>query len=210
MLLLYPICEDLDKKEIAHLHSTMLLLYLTRNRSLLRLKNIYIPLCFYFIFCIADMILSHILIYIPLCFYFIRGTAPSGAVRERIYIPLCFYFIDILAEYAGEIDDIYIPLCFYFIKIKTIQQMCTSQFTFHYASTLSGIHAGSIRQSEYLHSTMLLLYPYRKLSPVTLIADLHSTMLLLYHLQTTQLILCRLHLHSTMLLLYPKDVSACI
>ena len=119
------------------LHSTMLLLYLRLRAFISSLCSIYIPLCFYFIFCIADMILSHILIYIPLCFYFIYVYSDYAVLLLLIYIPLCFYFILsapsrkqsrslnlhstmlLLYPYTpgvyANLNWIYIPLCFYFI-----------------------------------------------------------------------------------------------
>ena len=110
-----------------HLHSTLLLLYQywlldkneenyqftfhfasTLSRSLIR-KNlrcpIYIPLCFYFIWC-ADMTsgsLKHF-IYIPLCFYFIFSFCNGPYFSTNIYIPLCFYFIFEVQGFQRELS----------------------------------------------------------------------------------------------------------
>ena len=143
-----------------NLHSTMLLLYHRRKKSYKAEKNIYIPLCFYFIENSEDGITSERPIYIPLCFYFIEEhfTRRRGALfrftfhyastlsnNERrylsafftIYIPLCFYFIDCGKQQSEEIDIIYIPLCFYFIGLCICDTGLGRTFTFHYASTLS-------------------------------------------------------------------------
>ena len=122
---------------------------------------IYIPLCFYFILKRLCMKKTFEGIYIPLCFYFIsprhvRGEEggaylhstmlllylpliPAQAFSFSIYIPLCFYFIveDIIRKHLN--DGIYIPLCFYFIVFKTPDRCKKEEFTFHYASTLSGV-----------------------------------------------------------------------
>ena len=53
---------------------------------------------------------------------------------------------------------IYIPLCFYFIGGATGTDNNNEKFTFHYASTLSGVSRLCINTPQHLHSTMLLLY----------------------------------------------------
>ena len=81
-----------------------------------------------------------------------------------------------------------------------------SPFTFHYASTLSGVEAPSALTAKiftfHYASTLSIKTGYRRRA----ISNLHSTMLLLY--------LCPdlgwrewMHLHSTMLLLYQRRTS---
>ena len=78
----------------------------------------------------------------------------------QIYIPLCFYFINRLGIDWGLIWSIYIPLCFYFIISVILSSVtCSAWFTFHYASTLSAYVSWHTACHNYLHSTMLLLYP---------------------------------------------------
>ena len=62
------------------------------------------------------------------------------------------------------IRRIYIPLCFYFIYNERGFSIGTWTFTFHYASTLSGSSQwGQKIFTQYLHSTMLLLYRNKQL-----------------------------------------------
>ena len=160
----------------------MLLLYLKPSWLVIFRKNIYIPLCFYFIifwsYCpfirISNLHSTMLLLY-P---HWGAGTPGRGSrftfhyastlssllidqeVKKYIYIPLCFYFIDQQRTTTDRICFIYIPLCFYFIY--NIKEFRTSvfAFTFHYASTLSH-HRPSMNDfvHTHLHSTMLLLYP---------------------------------------------------
>ena len=123
-------------------------------------ESIYIPLCFYFIGKKPDYRTTVKTIYIPLCFYFIlircsqrRQTtlftfhyastlSSCRCYKEfwiRIYIPLCFYFIPFIVLDSEKLIFIYIPLCFYFILRFAIVKELMKPFTFHYASTLSGL-----------------------------------------------------------------------
>ena len=151
---------------------------------------------------------------------------PWGVLPPRagIYIPLCFYFIDIGEWPSCNISLIYIPLCFYFIEDGSIGKMQYYVFTFHYASTLSGIRTvvlfvgssiyiplcfyfiprGSRHlclTMKYLHSTMLLLYRWRLLvviSPCPIYIPLCFYFIRNFR-KSAEL---SLYLHSTMLLLY--------
>ena len=187
----------------------MLLLYLATGEQYHTLKNIYIPLCFYFIFLPRRSRQPGTLIYIPLCFYFI---SPNGIElvwtdvftfhyastlsclvelthhsMNWIYIPLCFYFIQ-PGLHGNEVSvKIYIPLCFYFIKGEEYAYIKIYRFTFHYASTLS------------------ISGPYRSMCMV----NLHSTMLLLYQPARSSTLNHKYHLHSTMLLLYRSLSRRC-
>ena len=119
-----------------YLHSTMLLLYLSRIRSTQVLWNIYIPLCFYFI---------GLQRWLQKCFtkftFHYASTLSQGYFQPRPVRPnlhstmLLLYRFWIWFIWCNL--PIYIPLCFYFI-------LC--------------IHL-HCRNLSYLHSTMLLLYP---------------------------------------------------
>ena len=123
-------------------------------------RQIYIPLCFYFIRLSGIIQGQFNFIYIPLCFYFILpgyilARLPCANLHSTmlllypnnhhmyaqvllIYIPLCFYFIFLSNPTLFDILLIYIPLCFYFIQ---------------------SFRVSSYASSANLHSTMLLLYP---------------------------------------------------
>ena len=99
-------------------------------------------------------------------------------------------------------NNIYIPLCFYFIFLGHLNAFSGSEFTFHYASTLSFIASPVSATAAYLHSTMLLLYPetVNIMGPQGPAFTFHYASTLsrpaqiVHHIQTD--------LHSTMLLLY--------
>ena len=73
MLLLYPENVSRSLAIEPNLHSTMLLLYLR----------------------VIDNDGIEKEIYIPLCFYFICDVPHAEQVTYNIYIPLCFYFISL-------------------------------------------------------------------------------------------------------------------
>ena len=184
---------------------------------------IYIPLCFYFIGwcgderdrCIVNLHSTMLLLY--------RFSLPQQQNSCPIYIPLCFYFIELeKREISSEIE-------FTFHYASTLSSMSRweerrfKKFTFHYASTLSEQKLQLIRQTKYLHSTILLLYrKSRKMKRMMMIFTFHYASTLscagratlrikiqfTFHYASTlsQLILyffqCSAHLHSTMLLLY--------
>ena len=158
MLLLYHKCGCLSYEYIWHLHSIMLLLYLCSLFVRQYVFPIYIPLCFYFISlrkCLRKPLLSF-------TFHYASTLSKRRHGRKRdcnkIYIPLCFYFIEIMNEKADRQIQIYIPLCFYFILSRLIQCLKCFEFTFHYASTLSGLGSFLPGIRNNLHSIMLLLY----------------------------------------------------
>ena len=137
----------------------MLLLYLMASGLRTVFCLIYIPLCFYFIHaCCFNSIRDR-----KFTFHYastLSGTSAWNFVRlPSIYIPLCFYFIEEpVFRYREASKEIYIPLCFYFIDIRSIEESWDDEFTFHYASTLSGTETILSRLFSYLHSIMLLLY----------------------------------------------------
>ena len=55
-------------------------------------------------------------IYIPLCFYYIYPSAINVRILINIYIPLCFYYIEAGQSLKEAFESIYIPLCFYYIQ----------------------------------------------------------------------------------------------
>ena len=162
MLLLYLVCNAFLRRQAAHLHSTMLLLYPKWDKLEKRNGQIYIPLCFYFIY-------STPVLY-RLCICYLHST-------------MLLLYPQISEDEVNELSHIYIPLCFYFIRIEPYKHGREAAFTFHYASTLSQglmrirrnlssftFHYASTLSKKvilvdllftYLHSTMLLLYPGR-------------------------------------------------
>ena len=143
------------------LHSTMLLLYLSADRTGRCVWWIYIPLCFYFINRRGHRRWITNIIYIPLCFYFIgayRGgvrdfcseftfhyasTLSAADLKNLIWLKNLHSTMLLLYRASPQhmlhhISIIYIPLCFYFIEKGQCSIIVNSEFTFHYASTLSG------------------------------------------------------------------------
>ena len=57
-----------------------------------------------------------------------------------------------------KISWLYIPLCFYYIKQSFSVILKSTNFTFHYASTISLASPSNTMSVSSLHSTMLLLY----------------------------------------------------
>ena len=95
----YRVADERDRFTF-HYAST-----LSRVRSAVEkhIFQIYIPLCFYFIYKVILIVLQRYVIYIPLCFYFISYASFCYPVWSFIYIPLCFYFIpQILTVYTHQ------------------------------------------------------------------------------------------------------------
>ena len=182
MLLLYHLCDDrgIDCKPIYiplcfyfikvwwkaaqdvgnYLHSTMLLLY--RSGSICGPMTA-TTFTFHYASTLSRRGSAQVKEHFSFTFHYAstlseRSQPPAGA-RVYIYIPLCFYFIDKECHERLKIVLIYIPLCFYFIrKYNLCIRIHLSQFTFHYASTLSKAAGGRNDRAVNLHSTMLLLY----------------------------------------------------
>ena len=157
MLLLYRLLRLRIKFPSFYLHSTMLLLYLD-DYYMPQMANIF---TFHYASTLSRRLLVFKLmrqIYIPLCFYFIVWLYCPRWYMEEIYIPLCFYFI---AEYFVDNISGYI-FTFHYASTLSTDTGCSAgsetQFTFHYASTLS--LPDELKQAILcnLHSTMLLLY----------------------------------------------------
>ena len=161
----------------------MLLLYLDASIYGTRWKQIYIPLCFYFIFAGGNKWQDRCFIYIPLCFYFISDWLG----RHLIHSTFTFHYASTLSpeglHWFRSPNPIYIPLCFYFIY-RLSDRLQSALYD--------------------LHSTMLLLYSLREWLRALVVQYLHSTMLLLYPPFPWFLPGTPPYLHSTMLLLYRR------
>ena len=75
-------------------------------------------------------------IYIPLCFYFIY----DAGITPYCTAWFTFHYASTLSEFLFVLSVfccIYIPLCFYFIDMTSLPISLKILFTFHYASTLS-------------------------------------------------------------------------
>ena len=150
-------CENEDYE--LNLHSTMLLLYHCESDRSDHEREIYIPLCFYFIrLLVASELISKLEIYIPLCFYFIKEQRTLWLRFTNIYIPLCFYFIRTYsARGYGWHRHLHSTMLLLY-PVGGIFGTHVPVFTFHYASTLSKNGKWTERTWINLHSTMLLLY----------------------------------------------------
>ena len=126
-----------------NLHSTMLLLYRRWDNYHGRQSNIYIPLCFYFIYH-ADSDLQESAVYLHSTMLLLYPCRMSGGMTAILHLHstmlLLYQNTRQLPPYAAQI---YIPLCFYFIRNPLSSIRVCVEFTFHYASTLSEI--GSVR-----------------------------------------------------------------
>ena len=191
--------------------------------------GIYIPLCFYFIWIGFD---NHDLVSWFTFHY--ASTLSWTADPEKLWDRYLHSTMLLLYQFAYEVrnnmGEIYIPLCFYFIETQLISvgyklidlhstmlllyqiwavySVCWCKFTFHYASTLSGIgsvrypfhdlftfHYASTLSTKWEHTTdgswniyiPLCFYFIRKLNPKCgFVLHLHSTMLLLYRMSGSQ------------------------
>ena len=101
----------------------------------------------------------------------------------HIYIPLCFYFISDHQAGTENRVGIYIPLCFYFIPEQLPDAKQPTEFTFHYASTLSLSSASSPFPYPDLHSTMLLLYPISEAGEILLLECIYIPLCFYFILQ---------------------------
>ena len=212
----------------ADLHSIMLLLYhRTRWRFSLNWQ-IYIPLCFYFIWIGGSFLPDFYtdLHSIMLLLYPVPADTPSFFqanlhsimlllyLNEEIdddtflpiYIPLCFYFIG-KDDLVLDMDSIiYIPLCFYFITVFHCVSIACFWFTFHYASTLSESDLSKDACRQDLHSIMLLLYPIPFFGYV-LISSIYIPLCFYFIQMPWPWSLHLANLHSIMLLLYRKGTA---
>ena len=245
MLLLYQRELPRSQSEQINLHSTMLLLYrrseaqdiwfstftfhyastLSRRTRWTRcVSSIYIPLCFYFILIVHSRSFQRHLIYIPLCFYFISGGTAYFVRRNlNLHSTMLLLYLDHLLEYPVHIVHLHSTMLLLY-QVLQRGRYSVSEFTFHYASTLSATYEGYTAFYRNLHSTMLLLYrqsgtswksetarftfhyastlSYRLGCDSLVVSHLHSTMLLLYLNRSADTIEITSNLHSTMLLLY--------
>ena len=185
----------------------MLLLYLFSACGTANVDVIYIPLCFYFILQIRQILKRLRHIYIPLCFYFIKFCLTAESRQPRIYIPLCFYFIWSSSDENVTVDS------FTFHYASTLSQKVresrweNGKFTFHYASTLSEMeHAGLQKKMSFTFhyaSTLSDISTYGHIELYIFTFHYASTLSCLSASGTTH----QIYLHSTMLLLYLSWVT---
>ena len=224
MLLLYLSQDPNDYDDIAiftfHYAST-----LSNLKSKAELtKQIYIPLCFYFIgdrteIYTDDVCHLHsimLLLYqrvwakkaypadlhsIMLLLY--REVPPINRDDLDIYIPLCFYFIHCRRKRK---DRIQMTFTFHYASTlslpKTARRIRMWVFTFHYASTLSKkVRFIWIRHCSFtFHYASTLSVRGSENDPTE--TNLHSIMLLLYRFHPSASRSFIHYLHSIMLLLY--------
>ena len=158
MLLLYRACRCWSYADELPLHSTMLLLYQLLLLFFCHSRNLYIPLCFYYI----HLQKLRTLPYISFTFHYASTISKCvlliSCYIPLLYIPLCFYYIYV-GRYSNHLYSI-----FTFHYASTISMLLCFLtclhcfFTFHYASTISLRRTGLTGQVLSLHSTMLLLY----------------------------------------------------
>ena len=117
-----------------NLHSIMLLLYLA-DFYINNISNWVFS--FYFIEWDGDGSLGPYLIYIPLCFYFIGSDAERWSHACDLHSIMLLLYLPRTDRWSST-ENIYIPLCFYFIEGRILHHCVGGEFTFHYASTLSG------------------------------------------------------------------------
>ena len=158
MLLLYLLRFRLSTACSSNLHSTMLLLYRSRCSLCVDRKDIYIPLCFYFILIKFLRKLA--------CVEFTFHYASTLSYSLRLWLlsvqTFTFHYASTLSLITLTVKslksylhstmlllyrrsgmrqqsrrNIYIPLCFYFICGVSWYSWQLTSFTFHYASTLS-------------------------------------------------------------------------
>ena len=103
----------------------------------------------------------------------------SVLAEMKLYIPLCFYYITSAVIPFSYNLSLHSTMLLLYLEEHTVITITTS-FTFHYASTISGVFRACFWCSFTLHSTMLLLYRTLFCATHALYASLHSTMLLLY------------------------------
>ena len=122
-------------------------------------KEIYIPLCFYFIDeMMVTMLLNADLHSTMLLLYHCRYM--SRKQRENNLHSTMLLLYPGWNHHTAPMHLIYIPLCFYFIEGDRWLKRTFHRFTFHYASTLSNPVQPEKSRWPYLHSTMLLLYRF--------------------------------------------------
>ena len=137
MLLLYLKAARIRNYSELYLHSTMLLLYRGEGGKYRGRGFIYIPLCFYFIWCGEYMTQKwHI-------FTFHYASTLSQPTSETQYFLYAVTF-----HYASTFSLLFADILAY-----------NDEFTFQYASTLSIEGTTKSGFKFNLHSTMLLLYP---------------------------------------------------
>ena len=140
MLLLYPKKRSTLTPASPDLHSTMLLLY--PGYTAFYRTEIY-TFTFHYASTLSPIPTDEIApaspIYIPLCFYFIPRWEPSEPFfLTVIYIPLCFYFIPRRSNLEHDfLANLHSTMLLLYPDWGRYSPGRNSEFTFHYASTLS-------------------------------------------------------------------------
>ena len=101
---------------IAHLHSTMLLLYRYKQRH-----------CW-------D---KHPHLHSTMLLLYPDVPCPCKDRARHLHSTMLLLYRRSITAWEPATLTIYIPLCFYFITMRNLNRPDTSEFTFHYASTLS-------------------------------------------------------------------------
>ena len=183
MLLLYPDSLITVISCFPDLHSTMLLLYHWWVENIVHKICIYIPLCFYFI----RGLLSKISTEAEFTFHYASTLSEESRIRSTIEPHL--HSTMLLLYQTANVHTAILHANLHFTMLllypdRILYKQGSTEFTFHYASTLSGISYLIYQKLHHLHSTMLLLYQITGTPIYNIHTDLHSTMLLLYHSST--------------------------
>ena len=138
MLLLYPKFREGSSSHETNLHSTMLLLYrIFCSFAEVHLMDIYIPLCFYFIG--METMARSASAYLHSTMLLLYQGVGRGVSKRQDNLHSTMLLLYPWGDRVVFFElRIYIPLCFYFITAVCLSYPQTPQFTFHYASTLSG------------------------------------------------------------------------
>ena len=206
----------------------MLLLYRLCGLLIFFVFFIYIPLCFYFIRFKFEVKSEADTIYIPLCFYFIKeGTRSCLSAGPNLHSTMLLLYLLSYWIISSVFSNLHSTMLLLYRLSPRLRRRPPSQFTFHYASTLSW--QNPCRKDRILIYIPLCFYfiRFRQLisghlvkftfhyastlsgflrALAALAVNLHSTMLLLYRLPMPSNTRCLFNLHSTMLLLYPVPV----
>ena len=158
----------------------MLLLYRKTSLQLQYLKEIYIPLCFYYIGITASNTHIPFGIYIPLCFYYIL----PDTMKMPLYTAFTFHYASTISHYKYFFQQFHIYLHSTMLLLyprKDFRRRRDTSFTFHYASTISMSISSSTSFHFQIYIPLCFYYigVLKKLG-YWLMVNLHSTMLLLY------------------------------
>ena len=140
-----------------NLHSTMYLFKRVTRSDIVRLENIYIPLCIYLNWLSLCVVVAITNIYIPLCIYLNSSLRILRRSVFDIYIPLCIYLnIREILDYKSFKPNLHSTM--YLFKRQLLHRVYTCWVNLH--STMYLFKPSSITfylcATLYLHSTMYL------------------------------------------------------